>query len=465
MTPTETRAYDNRVDNLAKYGATFQSKAIAAIIQSPALLTQSFDVINPNFFEADGSKWIVTKVLEYFAEYKKLPTLEYFKLELSEEQNTSLRAEVTDKLRSAYQRTTQDTDLAYVKDRLLEFARNQTLKSAIYKSVDLLEGGRYDEIKSTIDAADRAGQVKDLGHNWKEDFESRLDTVARACIPTGWDPIDLITNGGLAPAELGVIVAPSGAGKSWGLTKLGANAMLAGKNVVHITLELNQNYVGTRYDTTFSGIEPSEIPNHKELIRSIIKSVPGGNQIKFYPAKSATCNTLSAYLQQIMSLGYNPDLVLVDYADLLRSTEKSEARYIELGAIYEQLRGLAGEFQLPIWTASQSQRSSIQDDVIQADKIAESYSKIMTADFVISLSRKLEDKISHTGRLHVIKNRFGSDGMTYPVYMNPALGKMEVYDENSSDGIMLRKKMESGEADHRKDLAKRFSEFADDSLQ
>ena len=165
-----------------------------------------------------------------------------------------------------------------------------------------------------------------------------------------------------------------------------------------------------------------------------------------------------------MSLGYEPDLVLLDYADLLRSTEKAEARYIELGAIYEQLRGLAGEYQVPIWTASQSQRSSIQDDVIQADKIAESYSKIMTADLVLSLSRKLEDKVNHTGRMHVIKNRFGSDGMTFPVYMNPALGKMEVYDENSSDGIMLRKKMQSNEAEHRMDLARKFADMSDNSL-
>jgi len=462
MTFDPTR-YDNKVDTLAKFGATFQSKAIASIIRSPNLLTQSFDIINPNYFETEGNRWIVEKTLSYFMKYKRIPTWDYFKTEMLEESSDAMKAEVRDKLKNVFGHK-EDPDLEYVKDSLLEFARHQTLKSAILRSVDYLQEERFDDIKMAVDTAMRAGEPKDFGHDWKMDFEHRLNTPARNVVATGWGPIDQITNGGLAAGELGVIVAPSGAGKSWGLTKLGANAMLANKKIIHCTLELNEFYVGTRYDTTFSGIEPCDIPNHKDLIREIVTQIPGENKIKFYPAKSATCNTLSAYLQQIMSLGYTPDLMLVDYADLLRSMERAEARYIELGAIYEQLRGLAGEYQIPIWTASQSQRSSIQDDVIQADKIAESYSKIMTADFVVSLSRKLEDKVNHTGRMHVIKNRFGSDGMTFPVYMNPALGKMEVYDENSDAGTALRKTMQTNEADHRRELGRRFAEMSDDSL-
>jgi replicative DNA helicase len=168
-----------------------------------------------------------------------------------------------------------------------------------------------------------------------------------------------------------------------------------------------------------------------------------------------------------MSTGFKPDIILVDYADLLRSIEKSDARYQELGAIYEELRGLAGEYKLPCWTASQTQRSSIQDDVIQADKIAESYSKIMTADVVISLSRKLEDKQNHTGRAHIIKNRFGADGQTLPVFMNTSIGKIEIYDDNSTQGIILKKQMQSSEGLLKKTLADRLRNMpeSDDILE
>jgi hypothetical protein len=105
--------------------------------------------------------------------------------------------------------------------------------------------------------------------------------------------------------------------------------------------------------------------------------------------------------------------------------------------------------------------SSIQDEIIEADKISESYSKIMTADLVISLSRKLEDKANHTGRAHIIKNRFGTDGVTLPVYMNTSIGKIEIYDENSSKGIVLKKQMQAGEGLMKKTLARKLQEMND----
>lgn len=463
MTPIEIPTYHTKVDTLVKFGNTFQTKAIASLLQSPSMLSQYQDIINPNYFESDGNRWIVDKTLTYFSEYRVLPTLEFFKVELTKEEDATLKTEVVDKLKGVYQRL-KDTDLDYVMNNLLDFAKNQTLKSAIWESVDYLEDGRFDAIKQTIDAALRAGQPKNVGHDWKEDFKSRLSKLSRDGVMTGWEPIDFIMNGGLAGGELGVVVAPSGAGKSWMLTAIGANAMRNGKKVIHYTLELNAEYVGNRYDTIFTGIEPALIPENEEAVARAIEDIAGDAKIKFYPAKSATCTTLSAHLQQVISLGYKPDLIILDYADLLRSTERTEARYLELGAIYEQLRGLAGEYNLPIWTASQSQRSSIQDDVIQADKIAESYSKIMTADFVMSLSRKLEDKITHTGRVHIIKNRFGEDGQTFPAYMNPGLGKLQVYDDNSPEGVMLKKKMQSHEVEQKKMLLDRFNEMSDDIL-
>ena len=120
---------------------------------------------------------------------------------------------------------------------------------------------------------------------------------------------------------------------------------------------------------------------------------------------------------------------------------------------------MAGELQVPIWTASQTQRSALQDEVIQADKIAESYSKIMTADLVLSISRKLEDKVHKTGRAHIIKNRFGSDGQTFPMIIDASVGKIEIYDESSAKGIMLKKQMENGETVTRQNLAKKLLEM------
>jgi len=451
--------YDSNVDNLSKYGFEFQTKVLASVISAPEFLEQSFDIINPYFFDSDSGRWVARKALSYYNEYRTLPTLEYFKIEMTTETDDSLRAGVVELLRKVVTKVT-DTDLDYVRDTFLDFARNQSLKSAIVKSVDLLNDGKYDSIKTLIDAALRSGQPKHIGHLWNEDVDARLNHVARNTVPTGWDVIDAITGGGLGGGELGVIAAPSGIGKSWALSTIGANAIRHGKTVIHYTLELNENYVGIRYDTIFTGIEPGKIPEHKQEVKDIITNISGSLIIRYYPAKSATCQSLLGHTQQLIALGRKPDLMLVDYADLLRASERTDARYQELGAIYEELRGIAGELDIPVWTASQTQRSSIQDDVIQADKIAESYQKIMTADLVISLSRKLEDKVNKTGRAHIIKNRFGADGQTFPVLMDTSIGQIQIYDEKSSKGILLKKQMSNQQSDDRNNLRKKLAEMS-----
>jgi hypothetical protein len=450
--------FDKTVDNLAKYGPTFQSKVLANLLSDVPFFQQSLDVINPNFFENHAAQWIIEKSIDYFADYKVLPTLEVFKIELENISDDVLKIAVKEQLRSAYQRK-HDEDLEYVRDSFLDFAKNQAIKSAIIKSVDLLQIGLYGDIKELIDKAMRAGQPRNIGHNWKTDIEMRLAGNSRITVPTGWAAIDDLIGGGLGAGELGVIAAPSGIGKSWALATIGANAAKLGKRVIVYTLELNEGYMGVRYDTIFTGIEPNEIPNNPSVVREAVESITGDIIIKYYPARSVTVHTFAAHLEHLITNKLKPDLILVDYADLMRATSKTDARYQELGIIYEELRSFGGEYGIPVWTASQTQRSSIQDEVIQADKISESYSKIMTADLVISLSRKLEDKANHTGRAHIIKNRFGADGITLPVYMNTNIGKIEIYDENSSKGMLLKKQMQSGEGLLKKTLAKKLQEM------
>ena len=123
------------------------------------------------------------------------------------------------------------------------------------------------------------------------------------------------------------------------------------------------------------------------------------------------------------------------------------------------MRGLAGEFNIPIWTASQANRSSLEEDIIDATKVAEAYSKVMIADFVVSLSRKVEDKIANTGRFHVIKNRFGIDGITCPAIINTNIGKIEVFEASSKSGKQQQSKMDNSEEYLRKTLANKYKDM------
>ena len=444
---------------LIQFGHKFQTKIISSLLGEKVFLQTICDILEPEYFDSDSNKWIAQTIRDYFFEYKTSPTLEVMKVRIDEIENDILKVAVVDGLKESW-RLIQSTDLKFVQEQTLEFCRNQVIKAAIMDSVDLLEVGQYDEIKKMVDEAMKAGSERDLGHDYIVGIEERLTKSTRDTVKTGWDPIDEVMDGGLGGGELGVVVAPAGIGKTWCLQSMGASAVKNGLNVVHYTLELNQNYVGLRYDTIFSGVPTANIKFYQDDVKKKIDQLKGTLLIKYFPTKSATVQTLAAHLSQIEIQGTKPDLVLVDYADILKGMG-SEKRHV-LENIYEDLRGLAGEVECPIWTASQANRSSLEEDVIDATKVAEAYSKVMIADFVVSVSRKVEDKIANTGRFHVIKNRFGYDGVTYPSQINTNIGKIEVFESTSSGGVDAQGKMDNSQEFMRKTLAEKKKIFEKD---
>jgi replicative DNA helicase len=334
------------------------------------------------------------------------------------------------------------------------------LKNAIIESVEILENkGDFDTIKQLVDNALRAGAERNIGHEYIDDIEARYSEMARETVETPWDVLNDLTQGGLAAGELGVIVAPAGIGKTWILCALGAGSMKRGSNVIHYTLELNEAYVGLRYDSVFTGIANQNLKYHKDEVKQKIENVEGELIVKYFPTKTASVNTISAHLQKLRMMGKDFNMVVVDYADILKDTGFAKEVRHALGNIYEDLRGLAGEFGIPVWTASQANRSALDEDVIEAQKVAESYQKIMTADFVVSLSRKVEDKIGNTGRFHIIKNRFGPDGLTYPAKINTNTGAVEIYEATSVGGKEQQQKIDNRDNLMKKMLSSRYDDL------
>ena len=447
---------------LTQFGHVFQAKIITSLLVEQKFLQTICDILKPEYFDSDANKWLVETIIGYFLEYKTSPTLDVMKVKIDSMAgmtNEIMQVSVVDNLKESW-RNREATDLKFVQEQTIEFCRNQVIKNAIMDSVDLLEHGQYDQIKKIVDEAMKAGSDRDLGHEYIEGIEERLTKSARDTIRTGWDPVDEIMDGGLGKGELGVVVAPAGIGKTWCLQNIGAAAVREGLNVVHYTLELNQNYVGLRYDTVFSGITTASIKYYQDEIKKKIEQLKGTLLIKYFPTKSATVQTLSSHLKQIELSGLDIDLVIVDYADILRGIG-TEKRHV-LENIYEDLRGLAGEVEVPIWTASQANRSALEEEIIDATKVAEAYSKVMISDFVISISRKVEDKIANTGRFHVIKNRFGIDGITFPTSMNTSTGNIQIFEATTQSGREVQSKMNNSEEYLRKQLSQKHEEFQKD---
>jgi len=434
------------VDNLKKFGAEFQIKCISGLVSDKTFIERISDILEPDSFETDAHKFIVKETISYFLQYKDLPTLAVFKVKVDSIENDLLKQSVVDQLRLVYQKIS-DTDLKYIKEQFLEFCKNQKIKNAIMESVDHLKSGQYDKIKHVVDIAMKAGMERNIGHEYMVDIEQRMSQMARKTVKTNWTEIDTLMDGGLAGGELGIITACAGSGKSWVLAKMGAEAMRQGKNVLHYTLELNENYVGLRYDACFTGIDFQNIRNNIDIVKKKIAEIPGKLIIKYFPIKTVSAHSLKLHAERIQTLGTKIDLIIVDYADILRpsQSDRNSNSYSEAGGIYEELRGVAGELQVPIWSASQSNRAAMDEDIIQANNISDSYRKIMTADFVISLSRKMSDKQANTARFHVIKNRFGPDGVTFPARMNAGCGDIRIFSENSREGMGILNEMSQEE--------------------
>jgi replicative DNA helicase len=446
-------------DKLAVYGTSFQIKIIAALLSDKLYLQQISDIISPEFFESEANNWIVDTILVYYKEYKVPPTLDVFKTKALEITRDVMKMSIVEALREVMKYTDSE-DLSYIKDETLKFCKNQCIKRAILDSVDALKKGDYDTIKLKIDNAMKAGEPVPEGYDYVGSVETRYQEAARDTIPTPWPVVNDIAGGGFAKGELVIVVAGPGAGKSTMLMNLGAQALRSGKTVVYYTLELYENYISQRYDAIITGMATQNLKYHVEDIKRELEKLPGKLIPQYYPTKTASCNTLRAHLNRLILNGEKPDIVIVDYADLLKTSGKGkDSHHLDLENIYEDLRGLAGEFAVPVYTASQAGRVAADSEIVTGEQVAGAYAKIMIGDFVISLSRKVTDKISGTGRFYIIKNRFGPDGLTLPSKIDMSCGRMQIFEETSVQGTETKKTMQSSDDVLRKTLATKFKEI------
>ena len=412
--------------NLNQYGPHFQIKVISALLTHKEYLTNIHDIISEEYWDNQAHQWIIKEIINYYDKYHTTPSMDVLKVELQKITNDVLKISIKEQLKAAYEAS--DEDLEYVREEFSTFCKNQQLKKALLNSVDLLNAGDFDGIKFLVESALKAGQDKNVGHEYNKDIEARFREDARTIIPTPWDRVNTLIQGGIGNGDFGLIFGNPGGGKSWSLVALGGYAVRMGYNVLHYTLELGEDYVGRRYDAFFTKTPVDQILQNRDKVEDVIPELPGELIIKEFPMGRATISTIESHIRKVTDLGTKPDLIIIDYVDLLSSRKRTADRKGEIDDIYTSTKGLARELNVPIWSVSQVNRAGAKDDVIEGDKAAGSYDKIMITDFCMSLSRKAKDKVNGTGRFHIMKNRYGIDGLTFGVKANTSTGHFEVHD-------------------------------------
>ena len=451
-------------ETFSKFGKTFQEKLVKTILFDRNFANQMEEVLDTSYLELKYLQVFVDLMFQHKKDYPH-PTYEAMVSVVrtqTEDYSSSIIKQVIDFLARVKSNSIGDEDQEYVKEKSLDFCKKQKLKEAILKSVGLLQNQSFEQIQKVINDAMNLGADNDHGHDYHKDVLDRFELKMRNPTSTAWDEIDNITKGGLGQRELRVVGAPTGAGKSMALAHLGAMAVVKGKTVVHYTLELADTVVGQRYDSCITGIRLQDLMSMKESILGVIEHIPGQLIIKEYPTKSATTRTINIHLEKLRQKGIEPDMIIVDYADLLKPSPtgfKSQELRHSLGNTYEELRGIGQAWDIPVWTASQTNRSGLNAEVITMEAISEAFNKCFVADFICSISRTMEDKTENKGRMFVAKNRNGIDGIVYPMEIDTAKVHLRVLppDEDSSiDAVVMKTKAEQDE--HLRQKYRKFKE-------
>lgn len=412
----------------------FRIRVLSCMAQSLDFLRRLRSLLDPKYFEDEGEQEVAKQILIYFDTHNTLPSEE----EIFEAIRTSdpFQMEADNKillkslLQSAFSK--QITSVDFVAERIIDWLQTQEFKQAVLDSLVLIQKGEFRAIKTRMEEALQVGaKILDQGIPYFAASLSRLRKDTSEHITSGLNGLDRCTSGGLAGGELGVILAPPNRGKSLFLINLVTAAIAGGYRAVHYTLELSALKVARRYDANFLKVPYNDVPQHLRRLSKflrVVRQMVGDNLIiKEFPTKACTVDDIKVHLEQLAMFGFYPDLIVVDYADIMLSlgTNYKEKRH-EQGAIYEQLRRLGCEWNLPVWTASQANRASLSKKTITIEDIAESFEKAAISDLIVALCETGEEKKEGKMRLFIAKSRDNISQVTIPVEVDT--GRMSVRD-------------------------------------
>jgi replicative DNA helicase len=418
------------------FDSFFEEKICQAVILDPHWGEQISEVVSLEYFDLIHTRKIAEILFGHFDNYRTFPSMSLIESICEREiEDEPLSKKCLDYLRKMKQNPLNG-DEDYVKEKALEFFRRQNIAIALESEIlpKLENGQNLEDIVQIFQSAVTKGTNRNIGYDYNEDEEVRFEKRDAKKIPTIWPYLNNILDGGFEVKRLTTWIGSAGAGKSSLLAACGAGMLLAGKTVIHYSLELDEIDVAKKYDAVFTKININDICGYKDqVLHSLKAKLPPEARliIKEYPMKSASIQTIRSHINRLKLKGIFPDAVIIDYGDLLRNVEASnprEERRHGLESIWQDMKALAQSLEIVVITATQTNRSGYQSDIITPDQVSEDFSKIMTSDIVITLARNMEQKASGIGKMYVAKNRQGRDGQIFAYSLNPANVQIEMFE-------------------------------------
>ena len=402
-------------------GYKFQTELINQVLHpaNKKFADRIIDILDTSYFDNEYFRLVMATVKDYFERFEKIPTWDTLE--------TILKVEIKDKITQDYVfeitkeiRKLEVEDWEYVQIESLNFCRQQELKKAndkISTIIDNGEFGRYEECAEIMKEALSVGAEKDDGTSISEGWDTVLEEDFRHPIPTGISGIDELTDGGLSRGELGVVLAPYGVGKTTILTKIANSAYNVGYNVLQIVFEDMPDVIKRKHASCWSGIELNNLSDEQETVISVIQEKTDGVEndliIKKFTSEGVTVNHIKSYIRHLISTGFKPDMVVLDYIDCVESTRRYNDEWSGEGNVMRAFESMLVEYNLVGWTAVQGNRSSVSADVVTGDQMGGSIKKAQIGHFIMSIARTLSQKEGNRATIAVLKSRFGKDGVIF----------------------------------------------------
>ena len=405
--------------NFDYLGNTFQIQLLNQLIVDKEFSTSIMDVIESTYFDNKYFKIILQMIKEYHTKYESTPNFETLdqivKSEISQELVAKIVIDTIKQVKDApFEGST------FVQEKALKFCKQQELQKAMDRAQKIINEGdfeSYDKVEGLVREALQVGE-RDTGIT---DIFSNLDTVLdddfRHPIPMGIPGIDKLLKGGLAKGEIGVILAPTGVGKTTILTKIANTAFNLGYNVIQIFFEDNPKIVQRKHFTLWTGIEPDNLVQHKEEVISKINEIHETMKneliLKKLPSDSMTMLQIKNQLRKLIADGTKLDLVLLDYIDCVVPESSSKDEWKAEGSVMRHFEAMCHELNLVGWTATQGNRSSISAEVVTTDQMGGSIKKAQVGHVIISVAKTLQQKEMNLATIAITKSRIGKDGVVF----------------------------------------------------
>ncbi len=450
----------NEIKSFEEMGRGYQEKVAHALFEDAIYSEMMVDVLEPDYFTYTHLKRLAEVYFDYRNRYKNFPSIDVAMLQLQQDEDDVAMLAMASDFVSRMKSTPLNGDKGWIQDSSLEFCKRQKLIAAVGKCLEQIEGKKYDSIAGTIREALDRGSPKDHGHEYSEEVDARAVKSVREPISTGWPVLDKYLGGGYERKTITTFIAPTGAGKSMFLVNAACALVEQGLNVLYVTLEMADYKIGLRADSWFSGVAIDDVSKKQAEVKSAITTRAKGRLIiKEWPTKRASVETIRSHIQRLtQTKNFKPDVVIVDYPDLLKSVKNYGEKRHELEGNYEELRGLATEINAVMIVADQTNRGGLDLELVTISAIAEAYSKATVCDLIITISRTPEDRAGGTGRIYIAKSRLGPDGIVLPFMLNTKANvRVTVLDTNEDPISMMMKT--SGEEGMKSFMKDRLTQF------